>query len=44
MDSAGSWAATSTGLPTLKIVALAVAPVAPATLYAATPRGVFKSD
>src|SRR5205807_9211166 len=40
----GSWSAANTGLPTLFVLALAIDPQTPATLYAGTAGGgVFKS-
>jgi photosystem II stability/assembly factor-like uncharacterized protein len=42
-DGGASWAITSAGLPTNNVLALAIDPTRPSTLYAGTDVGVFKS-
>ena len=44
-DSGGTWAAANTGLTSLDVLALAINPATPSTLYAGTyGGGVFKSN
>jgi photosystem II stability/assembly factor-like uncharacterized protein len=42
-DGGASWAITNAGLPTNNVLALAIDPTTPSTLYASTDAGVFKS-